>query len=112
MRIGEVIGRVTLSRFLPQLRGGRFLIALPMPLAALTQGSSSRGEDVVVYDSLGAGAGSLIGVSEGREAANPFGPDKVPVDAYCACLIDHLTAQDTDTHSIPDIRPTARVRKQ
>ena len=32
MRIAEVIGRVTLSRFNPQLRGGRFLIALPMPL--------------------------------------------------------------------------------
>ncbi len=38
MRIAEVIGRVTLSRFNPQLRGGRFLIALPMPLAALTEG--------------------------------------------------------------------------
>ena len=32
MRIAEVIGRVTLSRFNPQLKGGRFLIALPMPL--------------------------------------------------------------------------------
>ena len=37
MRIAEVIGRVTLSRFNPQLKGGRFLIALPMPLAALTE---------------------------------------------------------------------------
>ena len=32
MRIAEVIGRVTLSRLHPQLKGGRFLIALPMPL--------------------------------------------------------------------------------
>jgi ethanolamine utilization protein EutN len=91
MRIAEVIGRVTLSRFLPQLRGGRLLLAQPMPIEALLEGTSARGEDVVVYDNLGAGAGSLIGVSEGREAANPFGKTKTPIDAYCACLIDHLT---------------------
>ena len=91
MRIAEVVGRLTLSRFLPQLRGGRFLIALPMPLAALTGDAASRGEDVVLYDDLGAAPGSLIGMSEGREAANPFGKTKTPVDAYCACLIDQLS---------------------
>ena len=91
MRIGEVIGRVTLSRFQPRLRGGRFLIALPMPLAALTEGASDRGEELVVYDHLGAGPGSLIGISEGREAANPFGQVKTAVDAYCACLIDEIS---------------------
>jgi ethanolamine utilization protein EutN len=91
MRIGEVIGRVTLSRFHPQLRGGRFLIALPMPLVALSEGAASRAEEIVVYDNLGAGPGSLIGVSEGREAANPFGKTKTPVDAYCACIIDRIS---------------------
>jgi ethanolamine utilization protein EutN len=91
MRIGEVIGRVTMSRLHPQLRGGRFLLTVPLPLAALTEGSSARGEDLVVYDSLGAGAGGLIGISEGREAANPFGKTKTPVDAYCACLIDRIS---------------------
>ena len=90
MRIAEVIGRVTLSRSNPQLRGGRLLLALPMPLGALVESSSDRGEELVVYDVLGAGAGSVIGVSEGREAANPFGKTKTPVDAYCACLIDQL----------------------
>ena len=90
MRIAEVIGRVTLSRFNPQLRGGRLLLVLPMPLAALTEGDPARGEDVVVYDVLGAGEGSTIGLSEGREAANQFGKTKTPVDAYCACLIDEL----------------------
>jgi microcompartment protein CcmK/EutM len=91
MRIAEVIGRVTLSRYQPQLRGGRFLIALPMPLSALTEDSDDRGEEVVVYDILGAGPGSVIGLSEGREAANPFGKTKTPIDAYCACLIDQLS---------------------
>ncbi len=95
MRIAEVIGRVTLSRSLASLRGGRFLIALPLPLDALTQAAPARSEDLVVYDSLGAGERSIIGVSEGREAANPFGKNKTPIDAYCACLIDELAIEST-----------------
>jgi ethanolamine utilization protein EutN len=91
MRIAEVVGRVTMSRLHPRLRGGRFLIALPLPLSALTADAPDRGEELVVYDNLGAGPGSLIGISEGREAANPFGKTKTPVDAYCACLIDQLS---------------------
>jgi ethanolamine utilization protein EutN len=62
-----------------------------MPLEALTEGSPARGEELVVYDQLGAGHGALIGVSEGREAANPFGKEMTPIDAYCACLIDQLS---------------------
>jgi ethanolamine utilization protein EutN len=61
-----------------------------MPREAITEGSSSRGEELVVFDELGAGPGAIIGISEGREAANPFGKVKTPVDAYCACLLDQL----------------------
>jgi ethanolamine utilization protein EutN len=91
MRIAEVIGRVTLSRVHPSLKGARFVIALPMPREALLEGAPQRGEEVIAYDDLGAGAGSLIGMSEGREAANPFGKVKTPVDAYCACLLDRMS---------------------
>jgi microcompartment protein CcmK/EutM len=90
MRIAEVIGRVTLSRAHPSLKGARFVIALPMPLEALLEDSSRRGEEVITYDDLGASPGSLIGLSEGGEAANPFRPKKIPIDAYCACLIDQI----------------------
>ncbi|MHC5543059.1 EutN/CcmL family microcompartment protein [Singulisphaera rosea] len=91
MRIAEVIGRVTLSRIHPSLRAARFVIALPMPLEALLEDSPGRGEEVIAYDDLGASPGALIGLSEGREAANPFGKVKTPVDAYCACLLDRLS---------------------
>ena len=58
-----------------------------MPLAALTEGSPARGEELVVYDNLGAGPGSLIGLSEGREAANPFGKTKTP-GGRLLCVLD------------------------
>ena len=93
MRIAEVIGRVTLSRGHPSLRHARYVIGLPMTFEAITEGSSERGESLVIYDNLGAGPGAIIGVSEGREAANPFHPEKVPVDAYCACLLDYLNVE-------------------
>ena len=91
MRIAEVIGRVTLSRQHPNLKGGRYVIALPMPVEALLEDSPKRGEEVITFDTLGASPGDLIGLSEGREAANPFGKTKVPVDAYCACLLDRIS---------------------
>ena len=91
LRIAEVIGRVTLSRQHPNLKGGRYVIALPMPIEALLEDSPKRGEEVITYDILGASPGDLIGLSEGREAANPFGKTKVPVDAYCACLLDRIS---------------------
>jgi ethanolamine utilization protein EutN len=90
MRIAEVIGTVTLARGHPSLPRGRWLIAVPFSLAALRALGPPDGEDVVVFDELGAGPGSWIGISEGREAAMPFHPEKKPLDAYCACIVDQL----------------------
>ncbi len=88
MRIAEVIGTVTLSRGHPTLTGLRWVIGVPFSLKALREDLAPDGEDVVIVDPLGAGYGQMIGVSEGAEAAMPFFPDKKPVDAYCACILD------------------------
>ena len=90
MRIANVIGTVTLSRAHPALAAARWIIGVPYTLQALRQGDGPDGEDVVIFDSLGAGNGNRIGFSEGGEAAVPFLPEKKPVDAYCACILDNL----------------------
>ena len=89
MRIVEVIGSVTLSRVHPSLIGARWLVGVPFSLEGL-KADRPDGEDLVIYDDLGAGLGSRIGLSEGGEAANAFHPDKKPIDAYCASIIDQL----------------------
>lgn len=89
MRIAEVIGTVTLSRAHPSLTGARWLVGVPFSLEAL-KADRPDGEDLVMYDHLGAGPGSRVGFSEGGEAATPFYPEKKPVDAYCACLLDRI----------------------
>jgi microcompartment protein CcmK/EutM len=90
MRIAEVIGTVTLSRWHPALAGMRWIIGVPLSLKALREDLAPDGEDIVILDQLGAGLGQRVGVSEGGEAAVPFFPEKKPLDAYCACLLDSL----------------------
>jgi len=94
MRIAEVIGTVTLSRGHPTMARARFIVGVPFSLRALQQQGAPDGEDVVIFDSLGAGHGQRIGFSEGIEAAAPFYPERKPVDAYCACIIDQLSVSD------------------
>ena len=90
MRIAEVIGTVTLSRVHPSMTGARWVIAVPFSLVALRDEVSPDGEDLIVYDDLGAGVATRIALSEGGEAAAPFHPERKPVDAYCACLLDQI----------------------
>ena len=71
------------------LEGGRWRIAVTYSLKGLRQGTPD-GQDLVVFDNLGAGDGSQIGLSEGVEAAMPFFPEKKPLDAYCACILDQV----------------------
>lgn len=91
MRLGTVIGRVTLSVRHPSYRGERLLLTLPWRRETL-HGAKKFDPSIVVYDQLGADAGQTIVLSEGREAACPF-PNPTPVDAYCAALVDSMFIQ-------------------
>jgi ethanolamine utilization protein EutN len=90
MRIGEVIGTVTLSRAHVSLGGAAFRLAVPLTLAELADETPGAGEALVVYDDLGAGIGSRIAISEGGEAAQPFHPEMKPIDAYNAAILDSI----------------------
>ena len=90
MRIAEVIGTVTLSRCHPVIQGYRWIIGVPYSLKALKANAAPDGEDLVILDELGAGQGHKIGVSEGVEAMMPFHPNKKPIDAYNACILDSV----------------------
>lgn len=91
MRIGKVIGNVTLCVADPKLKGGRMILVQPDDPATLRGGRLGRGETVVCYDGVGARFGDLVGFSEGREAAMPFHPDPVAIDAYLACILESVT---------------------
>ncbi len=88
MRMGTVIGRVTLSVRSPKYVGERLLLTLPWKTDTFG-GAGKHDPAIVVYDQLGAGVGQQIAISEGREAACPF-EKPTPVDAYCAALVDEI----------------------
>ena len=94
MRLGTVIGRVTLSQTVPELIGGRWLIVSPFTREHFQRGTEtpagmSRDFSLVIYDDLGGGVGQTIGFVEGREAAQPF-ERPTPVDAINAALVDEI----------------------
>jgi ethanolamine utilization protein EutN len=93
MRIAEIIGKVTLAKSHPLLTGGTFVVAVPLSRDGLNDRTKGRDEALVVFDELGAGAGSLIAISEGAEAAAPFHPETKPIDAYNAAILDTVNVQ-------------------
>ena len=92
MRLGKVIGRVTLSQMIPAFEGGRWLVVNPYTRDQFQNGDPppeglSDEPSLVVFAALGGDVGQTIGFIEGREAASPFsGP--TPVDAINAALVD------------------------
>ena len=94
MRLGAVIGRVTLSRAVPALTGARWLVVSPFTREHFQNGEQtpegmSKEPSLVVYDNLGGGVGHTIGFVEGREAACPF-DEPPPIDAVNAALVDKI----------------------
>jgi microcompartment protein CcmK/EutM len=94
MRLGSVIGRVTLSRTVPALAGARWLIVSPFTRDHFQRGAEtppgmSKDPSLVVYDNLGGGVGQTVGFIEGREAAQPF-DQPTPIDAINAALVDEI----------------------
>ena len=89
MRIGEVIGTVTLSRPHPSLTGFRFVIGVPFSAGALRAKTPPDGDDVVIYDDLGARVGSRVAFSESGEAAAGVRVDHDPeADSTAAVVVD------------------------
>jgi microcompartment protein CcmK/EutM len=94
VKLGTVIGRVTLSQTTAPLIGARWLLVSPFTRDHYQQGTEpppglSRDPSLVVYDSLGGGVGQTIGYVEGAEAAQPF-DQPTPIDALNVALVDEI----------------------
>lgn len=112
MRIGKVIGTVTLSRWHASMQAARYRVAVPLSLANLTGESDEFAEEFVVYDELGAGEDALIAISEGGEAAQPFRPADKPVDAYNAAILDNVSVQDPRSKQTSGNRPAKKIQRK
>ena len=91
MRLGIVRGRVVLNPRVESFAGRRLVVLDPVTMTNLRAGNTlGGGKALVAIDELGAATGQMVAFTEGREAANPFWPDAVPADAYCAMIVDSI----------------------
>jgi ethanolamine utilization protein EutN len=82
---------VTLNLAVECYRGRTLLMVEPVTMENLgADDGAGGGKALVVLDELGAAKGQMVAFTEGREAANPFWPGQVPVDAYCALIVDSI----------------------
>jgi len=100
MRIGHVIGKITLSVQEEAFHGGRWLVVNPIDTEQIntclkTQPTLTKNPSLVIYDNLGAGEGDIIGFVEGAEATASFdGP--CPIDAMNLAIFDNLNYSPTE----------------
>jgi microcompartment protein CcmK/EutM len=98
MRLGLVKGHVVLNTAVPNLKGLRLVVVQPLSAEDLEcSNGAASGKSLVAVDQLGAAVGQIVGITEGREAANPFWPEPVPVDAYCTLIVKRIDSESFGT---------------
>jgi ethanolamine utilization protein EutN len=94
MRLGIVRGHVTLNLAVKSFHGQTLVVLEPVTMENLrARNGLGGGKSLVAIDALGAAEGQMVAFTEGREAANPFWPDAVAVDAYCSLIVDSISIE-------------------
>lgn len=104
MKIGQVIGRVTLHDQEDSYTGGRFLIIQPLSREQLSGGALlplAMGWAPIAYDNLSANTGDIVGYSESGEAAAAF-KQPTPVDAYVCAILDKWNYEPPSREGMTD----------
>ncbi len=94
MRIGQVIGTVTMNQQEAAFKGARWLVVNPLVAEQLNTACDvepglTRIPSVVIYDKLGAGENDIVGFVEGAEATAPF-DEPTPIDAISVAIFDSI----------------------
>lgn len=96
MKIGYVIGKVTLSKRDKALDGAHLIIVSPLDKEHLRTKKfsiSKKQYNCVVYDSLGAKEGDTIGYVEGAEATATF-DSPIPIDSYNVAIFENINYKE------------------
>lgn len=101
MRLGIVRGRIVLNSAVEAFKGKTLLVIEPLTMQNIrARNGRGGGKSLVAVDELGAAEGQIVAFTEGREAANPFWPSSVPVDAYCALIADSIDVKPQSVFEI------------
>lgn len=86
MRLAKIIGTVTSTVKDPQLTGK------PMLLTNVVDGAGKIVEQAIVaIDTVGAGVGDTVLLSQGSAARLPAGTASAPIDTTIIAIVEHVT---------------------
>lgn len=88
MYLGRVMGTVVAQQKYEGLEGVKLLIVQP-----LNHRHEPTGDPIVAADTVRAGPGELVYLTQAREAALALDPWFVPVDAAIIGIVDQLDAK-------------------
>lgn len=88
MYLGRVMGTVVAQQKYEGLEGVKLLVVQP-----LNHRREPTGEPIVAADTVRAGPGELVYLTQAREAALALDPWFVPVDAAIIGIVDELDAK-------------------
>ncbi|HWQ77305.1 MAG TPA: EutN/CcmL family microcompartment protein [Anaerovoracaceae bacterium] len=82
MLTARLINNVWATRKTDSLNGFKFM------QAELIGGGSSNGQRIIVVDTISAGIGDRVIITQGSSARRMLGDDSIPVDAVVVGIID------------------------
>lgn len=111
MRLGIVRGSIVLNQCVPSLRGTRLAIVEPVTAPNLAaRNGLGGGKALIAAERLGAGEGQMVAFVEGRTAASPYYPNDVPVDAFCALIVEHYDFQPPRQNDILSVTSEVQTK--
>ncbi|HUT62301.1 MAG TPA: EutN/CcmL family microcompartment protein [Phycisphaerae bacterium] len=90
MFIARVTGNVVTTQKVTKMSGRKMLLVDPLLVDEKKLALTSTGKTYVVVDSLGAGAGELVLVTQGSSARMTDGTSDAPVDCVVIGIIDNI----------------------
>lgn len=88
MFLARIQGNVVTTQKVPKMTGRKLLIIEPMRVDEKSGKMSGTGRCIVAVDSIGAGAGDLVLVTQGSSARMTEGTSDAPVDAVVVGIVD------------------------
>lgn len=90
MFIARVTGNVVTTQKVVKMTGRKLLVVEPMRVDEKAKNLAGTGRCFVAVDSLGAGAGDLVLVTQGSSARMTDGTGEAPVDCVVIGIIDSV----------------------
>ena len=98
MFVAKVLGNVVTTQKVEAMTGAKLLVVDPLLMDDKKMAFTSTGKTYVAVDSIGAGAGEIVLVTQGSSARMTDVTAKAPVDCVIIGIIDSINAMGSPVY--------------